>query len=102
MRQLIRELYPREVEFHRFETCVNYNDCLLEAGKLKWISFSCRGCEDFEDACEPEALPAYATNNANEYVYPAAEKFGGDLLKFTKKLTQKMREMGIPIRGKKE
>lgn len=98
MRRLIRTLYPHEVEFHRFEDCINYGDCVMRASKLKYKSFSCRGCEDYAKTAELEPCPVLSSA-MDEYTYPNG-RLGFDVAKFSKKLLKKMRELGIPTTGK--
>ncbi|MBN2802125.1 MAG: hypothetical protein JXR91_03425 [Deltaproteobacteria bacterium] len=47
MQKLNHELQLKEINIHRKEECVHYDDCLTEASALLWPSFSCKGCESY-------------------------------------------------------
>lgn len=48
MRRLSSEINIDLVDLHRKEDCENYEDCLSQACRLKWKSFSCHECEGYE------------------------------------------------------
>jgi hypothetical protein len=47
MRQLKQELDISEVDIHRKEDCVNYDDCIDFASRKMYKSFSCMKCEKY-------------------------------------------------------
>jgi hypothetical protein len=42
-------LTEEQVDLHRFENCKKYDDCLSQAAKMRWRSFSCMGCKSYVD-----------------------------------------------------
>jgi len=55
MKKLDETLSINEATSHRREDCRYYDQCLNEASAKRWRSFSCEGCDMFEE-CD-KALP---------------------------------------------
>ena len=53
MKPLNTTLDPEQVNAHRNEECIHYHRCLMKASQLRWHSFSCQGCEEFQAGGAP-------------------------------------------------
>lgn len=94
---LKRELYPSEVEYHRRDDCVSYSECLMEAVRRKYASFSCSRCEEYEPKTEKDPCLVLSGDD-REYVYPSYPH-GGNMRAFGATLTKIMRKLGMKIQG---
>lgn len=71
MKRLKRRLLERDVETHRREQCVSYEECLHKAAMEKWCSFSCEGCKHFQEN-EDRIKPGDILTAPAGFVYPDA------------------------------
>lgn len=92
MQKLNDELFFREIEDHRNESCSHYRECLDEASRKAWPSFSCVACRKYD----PKTIIIELSRD-----YPT-EPYVPDNLKareFSALLSSKMRKMNVPIKG---
>jgi hypothetical protein len=89
MKKLDETLTIDNADQYRFDNCKLYEKCLDIAIEHHWVSFSCENCENYDPYTI--ILEIYTEPR----IEPPCQK--GGLKEFDRKLTQKMRDLGIPM-----